>query len=268
KRKASDIWRCANFHNKVRWVDSDTDDFEGVVMDFAPDAVINSAWGGVLSSERGDWSEQIKNIDFQQQLLDISLKSGVKRFIAIGSQAEYGIINEYARECDKANPVTAYGAVKLAASDILRSFCIVNGIEWYWFRLFSVFGEREGELWLIPSIIKRFMNGEDIDATEGEQRYAYLYVGEAAEIVKAALITDEPSGVYNISSDKSITIRELINSVRDLVNPSTKINFGAIHYRDGQSMFVAGDMSKTDKIYKPDTSGFEIMLKRVVDYYK
>lgn len=267
KRSTSDTGRCSGLPCSAKWVDIDAGGFEETVLKFSPEAVINAAWGGVVSSERNDWGRQIKNLAFQQQLLDISLKAGVKRFISIGSQAEYGITHGCVKESDAANPITAYGAVKLAASDILRSFCTVNNISWYWFRLFSVFGEGEGDGWLIPSVVNTLVKGEDIDATAGEQQYAYLYVANAAEIVKAALTTAESSGIYNISSSETVTIRELISKIKGFVNSAAKVNFGAVPYREGQSMFVAGDTSKTDKIYKPDVSCFDKELKRVVDYY-
>ena len=34
------------------------------------------------------------------------------------------------------NPDTAYGAIKLACSELMKTFCESKSIDWYWLRLF------------------------------------------------------------------------------------------------------------------------------------
>ena len=147
------------------------------------------------------WQKQVQNISFQQNLLDISAVCGVKKFIGIGSQSEYGDFEGVIDESFPVNPKTAYAAVKLACLDLLRCFCEINQIEWYWFRLFPLFGPGESDRWLIPSLIKAMCTKDSMDLTPGEQLLPYLYVGECAKAIVSPLQTDDKSGIYNVCAD-------------------------------------------------------------------
>ena len=172
KRTKSDLWRCASLENKVKWTNSDSDAFELDVLSFRPNVIINSAWNGVSAGERNSWKHQLDNLCYQQRLLDLAKRLEVKVFIGIGSQAEYGTFDGCVDENYIADPNTAYGVVKLAAQQIVKTFCEENNITWYWFRLFSCFGEREAENWLIPAVIKNMMSTDQdhMDLTAGEQK--------------------------------------------------------------------------------------------------
>ena len=169
KRDSSDLWRCTSFKEKVSWINNDSVTFEKEVLDFKPEVIINAAWDGVAAANRDIWTVQVENLLQQQRLLDLAAKIGVQKFIGIRSQAEYGKFDGKIDETFPTNPNSAYGAVKLAAYNILRTFCEEHKIVWYWFRLFSCFGEREAENWLIPATIKNMLTKNNMDLTPGEQ---------------------------------------------------------------------------------------------------
>ena len=130
KRTKSDLWRCASLENKVKWTNSDSDTFELDVLSFRPNVIINSAWNGVSAGERNSWKHQLDNLCYQQRLLDLAKRLEVKVFIGIGSQAEYGTFDGCVDENYIADPNTAYGVVKLAAQQIVKTFCEENNITW------------------------------------------------------------------------------------------------------------------------------------------
>ena len=200
--------------------------------------------------------------------LHIAQKSLCKKFIGFGSQAEYGEFSGCIDENYPTQPNSAYGAVKLAALDILRTFCELHKMKWYWFRLFSCFGEREGDTWLIPSTIRSMLRQQSMDLTPGEQKYAYLYVGNVAKVTIETLTTLANSGIYNLSSEYVISIRELLEKIKDKVNPSFNLNFGALPYRAGQSMWMQGNNKKVcANIQNINGSNFEEKLDQIIRYY-
>jgi len=269
RREGSDLWRCRDFMDKVRWISTDDPCWMDEAIAFRPQAIINAAWDGVGAAGRGDWDKQLTNLGFQQDLLSVVEESRCEKFIGIGSQAEYGEFSGCIDEQWPARPASAYGAVKLASLDVLRAFCELHGIRWFWFRLFSGFGEREGDGWLIPSTIRNMLRERSMDITPGEQKYAYLYIGEVAKAITAALTTSAESGIYNLSSDRAISIRELLEKIKSRVNPAFELRFGALPYRAGQSMWMQGDNSKLrTEIYPVDSGGFEEKLDLTINYYK
>jgi nucleoside-diphosphate-sugar epimerase len=107
-----------------------------------------------------------------------------------------------------------------------------------------------------------------MDFTPGEQKLPYLYVGECAKAIKAAITADGHSGVYNICSDNPLALKELVARIRDKVRPDFKLNFGAFPYRYGQSMYMEGDTTALRRnIYNIVTSDFEQRLSETIDYY-
>ena len=113
------------------------------------------------------------------------------------------------------------------------------------------------------------MTEDHMDLTPGEQKLAYLYVGEVANSITSPIVSvEDKSGVYNICSDNPRPLKEMVSSIRDLVDPGFKLNFGALQYRYGQCMYMEGDTAKIKKnLYKIDTSSYNERMKQTVEYY-
>lgn len=269
KRKDSDIWRCEEFKEKIQWIDiNDDGSFEDKLVNYSFDTIIHSAWIGVESNTRDNLLEQSKNVAFFVSLLNVAKKVGVKKVIFLGSQAEYGILNEKVKEDFSTNALNAYAGTKLACLEIMKSFCSINNINWIWLRLFSLYGEKENSNWLIPSLVKSMLKDKEMDFTLGEQKYAYMYVKDYAEIMRKLVIMNIESGIYNVSSNECRTIRSLIEDIKSIINPEFILNFGALKYRKDQSMHIEGDIKKiSSQIGEIEFSNYKMALQNTLNYY-
>ncbi len=269
KRENSNISRCISYSEKVKWVNLDLEDkWKQELVNLSPTSIIHCAWIGVEAKDRDNWSLQVKNINFLTDLIEISNQINLKQFVFLGSQAEYGFIDRKVDELHPTNPTSAYGSVKLASLEILKTFCFLNNVNWVWLRVFSLFGENENENWLIPSLIKSIHKTTEMDFTLGEQQYAYLYINDFAHIVTKIVQQKIDSGIYNISSNKIQDLRTLMNTIKQKINPEFKLNFGAIPYRDNQSMHIQGDISKLESQIGPITfTDFNVALQNTINYY-
>lgn len=268
KRKNSDLWRCEEFKDKVVWIDIPDDGCLNLLANYSFDTVVHAAWIGVEANDRSNWTEQIKNVIFFVELLEVAKTLEIKKIVFLGSQAEYGVINSKITEDFDTNALNAYAATKLACLEILKSFASTNNINWIWLRLFSVFGEKENPNWLIPSLIDSMLNKSEMDFTLGEQKYAYLYVKDYAKMMKEIISKDVKSGIYNVSSSEIRTIRSLIEDIKSIVNPKFILNFGALDYRYGQSMHIEGDMKKlSTQIGEIEVSNYNVALQNTLNYY-
>jgi nucleoside-diphosphate-sugar epimerase len=267
-RDQSNFTRCADFKDQSEWINLSHDNWKPEIEKFSPEIIMNIAWQGVESDARENRRIQIENIFFQQELLEVAEKVRAKTFIGFGSQAEYGNTDEPANETDPTNPTTAYGAAKLAALQMLQAFCTKYTINWIWLRLFSFFGEGESDKWLIPSVIKKIKENNRLELTPGEQQIAYIYVKDLSAIIASIINTKPLTGIYNISGNQLISVKELVIKIRDLINPEYELNFGTIPYRKEQPMRIIGNTDKIKNalsfIYESD---FNTNLKNVVNYY-
>lgn len=268
KRATSDLSALGDCAEEVRWTDTDGD-WEEAFRGFRPEAVFNLAWDGVSSGDRVIWQKQVRNIEFQQGILNICAECGVRKFIGIGSQSEYGDFEGVIDENYPTNPKTAYAAAKVACLDLLKCFCEIHHIEWYWFREFPLFGPYESDRWLIPSLIKAMCTSKEMDLTPGEQRLPYLYVGECAKALVSPLKTGDQSGIYNVCADNPQPLKSLVTKIKDQVNPDFQLNFGALDYRFGQSMLMGSSTAKlAANLYTLDTASFETHLQETIHYYQ
>lgn len=269
KRIDSDVWRCKEFEDKITWVNIDNEGFfKDELKRYSFDTIVHGAWIGVESYSRDNWDEQSKNIPFLISLLDVAKTVGVKKIIFLGSQAEYGNIDGKISEDHKTTALNAYGSIKLACLEIVKTFCETNDINWIWLRLFSLFGEKENKNWLIPSLVESMLTTQQMDFTSGEQKYAYLYVKDYAVIMKKIIMKPIESGVYNISSNETRTIKSLIEDIRHHINPEFILNFGALQYRKNQSMHMEGDILRLrSQIGEVEITDFKKALQNSLNYY-
>jgi nucleoside-diphosphate-sugar epimerase len=264
-RKTSSKKRCAGFENDIVWILQDDNDWCEKVINFKPEIIIHSAWLGVEHNERNLWEVQLTNIDFIKQILFIAKKVNAKKFISLGSQAEYGVFDGCITEHHPLNPTEAYGCVKVICTELVRQFCTSHNINWFWLRLFSFFGKGQSDEWLIPNLVNKLLTTDHMDFTPGEQKYAYLYVEDLARAINSIVNINGPSGVYNISGKHLISLKNLIKNIRDQINPSFVLNFSKLEYRPNQPMWMQGDVSKfTEQFGEFELSGFEESLMLTV----
>lgn len=267
KRKNSAITRCLDFHEKIIWIDI-LEDWEQKIIKISPQIIIHSAWEGVGAEERDNLNLQSNNLFFTLKLLSIAREAKVKKFIGFGSQAEYGNFSGIVNENYPVNPNSAYGLNKNMCAQTIEVFCKQNNIEWYWLRLFSFFGEREAANWFIPTLVNNILENKVMDMTPGEQRYAYMYIGDLAELILKLTTSTAGSGIYNISSKNSISLKEIVERIIKIINPKeVYVNLGAVPYRENQPMIVQGDISKLEgAIGTIFESSFDDNLRKVVQF--
>ncbi len=267
-RNSSDLWRCKEFENSnLVYIYLNTPGFTNEIRKYNPSVLIHTAWSGIVHG-REDWNAQAQNIIFSIQMLTLANELGIKKIISLGSQSEYGNFNNKVEEASSCNPVTAYGAAKLATMEIFKSFCETHSINWFWFRLFSLYGTRESDEWLIPSAINNMYYSKPMEMTACEQRYDYMYIKDFTKAIVKVLKTESKSGVFNLSSNSSVKLKELIEKIRAIVNPVAILNFGALPYRPNQVMQMEGNSTKFNKQFNfAVQSDFGDNIKEVVSYY-
>ena len=146
----------------------------------------------------------------------------------------------------------SYAASKLVDEFLALSYHKERGLPTIVVRLFNTVGPRQtGQYGMVlPRFVRQALDGGPITIFgDGKQSRCFGYVGDVADaIIK---LTGEPKAygqVFNIGSDKEITIGELAELVRSRANPKATIEY--IPY---------------EKAYE---EGFEDMRRRVPDLTK
>ncbi|NBK97184.1 MAG: NAD(P)-dependent oxidoreductase [Erysipelotrichia bacterium] len=232
------------YNAKIQWVENN-DSFHKNISDFAPDILIHGAWAGVTVLDRQDVNIQSYNYEFSKQLIEIY---PYKQIIGMGSQDEYGNINSKVTEEHPLHPITQYGIYKIKTCNFLIDYCTNKGIEWQWIRIFNMYGEKQSPSWLIPAIVEKCREGISfMDTTYGEQQYAYLYAEDFGNGFASMIGSCGKSGIYNISASTPVPLKKIFEIIKNITGSNIIFNYGAIPYREGQSMMICGDATKFKK---------------------
>jgi nucleoside-diphosphate-sugar epimerase len=258
-------------HARVQWIAGDLGDLDGVrkpIEGFSPQAVVHLAWLGVAGKDRDD-RDQLLNIDFSQRLLDLSEQLGVGHWIGLGSHAEYGPCSARIAETQLAEPTTLYGATKLGVYHLAKQRCRLAGIRFAWLRLFNSYGPADHDYWLIPYLIGALLRRERPRLTAGHQRWDFIHVRDAAAAIVAVADTPSAEGCFNLGSGQSGVLREIVERVRDLIDPTLPLGFGEIPYRDDQVMFLEADTSRlTESTGWRPAVALDEGLREMVEWYR
>lgn len=270
KRTTSNTWRIDEFKNnpKLKLINIDEIELKKIFNNYSVDTVIHAAWCGVKADERNTFQIQLENFNFSTELFLTAAKSKVKKIVSFGSQAEYGFYSGRINETYPLNPYDAYGQAKVYTYNVLIKIVKEFNIDWNWFRIFSIFGPKEDTNWLISSSIKKMLKNEDINLTLAEQKYDYLFVNDFTNILVESLNSKLESGVYNISSNSSIVLKEMILTIKNITKSKSKLNFGALEYRKNQVMHMEGDSNKLHGHLNYNLKHFEDSIRETINYYK
>lgn len=217
-------------------------DVSSDIASFAPECIVHLAWHGVRGSERNNL-EQLDNVPAAIALHSLAVRLGCARIVGMGSQAEYGAQQGRIHEDTPTRPTTLYGGAKLATGILLERAAAHSGQSFAWLRLFSSYGPDDDPSWLIPYLIDRLLAGERPALTAGEQAWDYIHVEDAAAAV-VAMVDLDVSGTFNLGSGTARPLREIIQVVRDAIDPRQPLGFGEVPYRPDQVMHLEADVSR------------------------
>jgi nucleoside-diphosphate-sugar epimerase len=245
-RPDSASWRLGEVRGRLNVIPGAMEHLDGLrgpLGAFAPEAVVHMAWRGVAGSDRNS-PVQAANVADTVRLVELAAEAGARIFVGAGSQAEYGPYDRAIREDDPPWPTTLYGMGKLAAGSMAMRLCEEKGLRSAWLRIFSTYGPKDADYWLIPSMIRNLRSGQHMALTACEQRWGFLHARDAASAFRLATTHTHASGIFNVGSPEAPPLRETVMRLRDLVDPGAALGFGELAYRPDQVMILAADVSR------------------------
>lgn len=207
------------------------------------DAFFHLAWTNTTGAGRNDMKAQVGNIGCALDAAAAAKILGCSVFVFAGSQAEYGRVNGTLTPETPCFPENGYGMAKLCAGAMTRTDCAANGIDHIHMRVLSVYGRYDGEGSMISTVIRQLLAGETPQLTAGEQRWDYLYADDAAEAFFLAARDGKNGAVYPLGSGQAMPLRQYVEQLRDCIDPSLPLGFGAIPYGEKQVMHLQADIS-------------------------
>ena len=201
-------------------------------------------------------------------------KTGVNNLFFASTSAVYGesISDNPFLENDVLNPVSYYGAAKMASEAFIKSFSFMNDFNSLIFRFPNVIGPN-----LTHGVFFDFINALKKDPSklrvlgDGNQCKPYLHVSDLTKGILQLCWQNVGVNIYNIGPDSSTSVRDIAN----MVIKEMGIKQCEIIYGEGKSGWK-GDVPKfsysLNKIFKtgwrPSLSSNEAALKTIKEALK
>ena len=244
-RDDSNFWRISKFLNEVTVIKMDLEKkYLGEIQEFNPSVLFNLAWYGAENQFNNDDNQFEINLSWTRLVFDIAKQAKIKTILSVGSVAEYGVVHAPVNEQSPILPSNLYGAAKVAAHHLLRVLCDQNNIRLIWVRQVYSYGPMDNMTRLFSYLICELLQKKSPRLTKGEQYWDYVYVTDIAEAMLGLVQDTEAHGVYNLGFGQAYQIRHIAEVIRDQIDSSINIEFGAKPYRADQSTYLQADSSK------------------------
>lgn len=231
-------------NDKVHIIECDLHDYRTLSIEGKYDAFIHLSWEKTFGASRDDAEVQTRNIQYTLDAVQLAHRCGCSVFVGAGSQAEYGVQSVDLTPELPVKPESGYGIAKYAAGKLSAMLCKNLGIRQCWVRILSVYGPNDGENSLISYLIREFKAGNSPQLTKCEQMWDYLYADDAADAILAVAEKGVDGKAYPLGSGKGRRLSEYVEDIKDAINPSIEVLYGAKEYYPHQPMHLVADTSE------------------------
>ena len=245
-----------------------------VVAAGAFDAIVHLAAQTVVdTSIKNPFLDTRENLLGTVQVLEAARAANVKRVIFASTAAVYGDVKEDdlpVREAQPTEPMSFYGLSKLSVEKYLEMYEKLYGMEYVVLRFANVYGERQGdggEGGVISIFAKAVAEGRDITIYgDGEQTRDFVYAGDIAEGILAALRTEEVNAAYNLSTQTETSLRELVSLLAEIRGREIVPKYGAEREGDIYKSLLSNSRALRGLDWQPATTLAE-GLRRTYEYF-
>ncbi|MFP3839352.1 dTDP-glucose 4,6-dehydratase [Bacillus safensis] len=206
------------------------------------------------------------------RMLEAVLKGKAKKLIHISTDEVYGDLepdDPAFTEQTPLSPNNPYSASKASSDLLVKSYIHTHQLPAMITRCSNNYGPYQHEEKLIPTIIRKAVNGENIPIYgDGQQIRDWLYVEDHARAVKQVLENGTAGQVYNIGGGNEKTNLDLTKTILSQLGIShDQIAF--IQDRKGHDRRYAIDASKLkDELGWMQETSFEEGIEKTINWYR
>ena len=261
--KKNVIWLKFNFSNITPLINE--------IKKFKPEIVYHFYWEDIPNFNKINSLNSLnRSILFFSEILNFK---SIRKVVVSGSCLEYEKNKGVCKETFYTKPKGDFTWAKNSLRNWLEIQTNRRMIQFYWFRVFYVFGPSQRSEALIPYIlnclskkkmpeIKNFMNGND-----------YIYIDDVTQIFLKVMDLNIPSGIYNVGTGKSVKVYEIFSIAEKIVNKTNYLD--QIQYslqnqnNKKKSIDFWSDITKTKADFNHNKFiSTELGIKKIYDHLK
>jgi len=247
----------------------DVKKLEKVFQDSKIDLIVHlAARAGVRPSlENPELYEKV-NVQGTKNLLEITKKFNIKRFIFGSSSSVYGVQEKipFSEDDILQKPVSPYAETKLKGEKLCKEYAKKYGIKMTILRFFTVYGPK-GRPDMAPYLFTEKILKEDriIKFGDGSSSRDYTYVDDIVAGIIRAIEKPFKFEIFNLGNSKPVSLNDFIALVEKLTDKKAKIEIKDRHPADVPKTYADIDKAKKLLNWQPEID-LETGMKRFVEW--
>lgn len=210
-----------------------------------PEIVIDAAArvGGIMANKENPYTFLMQNLQIQNNLIDTALKKEVQKFIFLGSSCIYPkmatqpLKEEYLLT-DSLEPTNEWYAIaKIAGVKACEAIQKQFGKKFISLMPTNLYGSHDNfdleTSHVLPAMLRKFHEAKLKEHApvklwgSGTPKREFLLVDDLADAVQFSLLNDLDGSLYNIGTGRDISIRELAETIQQIVGHQGPIEWDA-----------------------------------------
>lgn len=185
------------------------------------------------------------NVESTRHLCDYAVNCGSRRFLLFSSGAVYGYQKARASlETDPLKPIGFYGFTKAIAEATCAAYRENFGLATSCLRLFFPYGENQ-KTGLVRNLISAVNTSSPVQQdNRGGPVLSLTHVLDVSSAVLELLTTPKLAPIYNLCSDESLSIAEIVKHIENSLRRTAVLN---------RSESQTGDLIANNSLLKRDT---------------
>ena len=170
----------------------------------------------------------------------------LKLFIQFGSGEEYGEIESPFVESEREAPNSPYALVKQLTTNTALMLYRNYDFPIMVVRPGNLYGPMQDKSKFIPYVIEKLRKNQTLNVTPCEQKRDFIYVDDFVNGVDHILhqVQSAKGKILNLGSGTSVSLKDIIEYCRDILNSKSVVNYGAFPYRENEVMNFCCSMQK------------------------
>lgn len=270
-------WRIDEIADRVKihqFIPGEPRSIEAVFEGVEPEWVFHLAAHGAYSWQTDVDEIARTNFLFTVHLVEAALKVGFEALVNTGSSSEYGSKDHAPAEDEPVEPNSYYAVTKASATMFCRFAAARHSVNIPTLRLYSVFGPYEEANRLIPNLVAYGLAGRFPVLVDPSTPRDFVFVDDVCDAYLLAAgrsaglnrqtdaaAADEESGgperkrtvatpgfeygaIYNVGSGKQTTLKEVVETAREILSIKAEPEFGSMPNRAWDTAVWVSDNRK------------------------
>ncbi len=205
-----------------------------------PEIVINAAAkvGGIIANSQSPYEFLFQNLQIQNNLIDLSFKNDIEKFIFLGSSciypkySEQPIKEEYLLSGYLEKTNESYAIAKIAGLKLCEALKNQYGKKYISIMPCNLYGPYDNfdliTSHVLPAMIRKFHEAKDEKSDlvlwgTGKPLREFLHVEDLADAFVFSLENELNDSIYNVGFGSDISIKDLANKIKNIIGFKGKI---------------------------------------------